>query len=217
MAFSKTKLKNKGDRASPYRASPSVLCCISEWFQNNQVVLNLNKTHIVKFASSKLLNYPLNTVYNNRALAVTENIAFLGMHQNCNLTWKKHTDNLIKKLILVCFMLRKLLPIVNVKVLRIVYFEHFYSHINYSIVFWGSSSLMRNVSIIQKRAIRIMLKLGPSSSCSEGFKKLDILSFPCLYTYALKLFAVKNLNIYQTNYSVHGMNTRQQNKLHIAR
>ena len=29
------------------------------------------------------------------------------------------------------------------------------------------------------------------------------------------LFAVKNLNIYQTNSSVHGMNTRKQNKLHI--
>jgi len=27
--------------------------------------------------------------------------------------------------------------------------------------------------------------------------------------------AIKNLNIYQTNSSVHGMNTRQQNKLHI--
>jgi len=29
------------------------------------------------------------------------------------------------------------------------------------------------------------------------------------------LFAVKNLNIYQTNSSVHGMNKRQQNKLYI--
>jgi len=27
--------------------------------------------------------------------------------------------------------------------------------------------------------------------------------------------AVKNLNIYQTNSSVHGINTRQQNKLHM--
>ena len=27
----------------------SVLCCISKWFQNTQLVLNLNKTHIVKF------------------------------------------------------------------------------------------------------------------------------------------------------------------------
>ena len=61
----------------------SVLCCISKWFQTNQLVLNLNKTHIVKFASSKLLTYPLNTVYNNRALTVTENIKFLGTHLDC--------------------------------------------------------------------------------------------------------------------------------------
>jgi len=30
------------------------------------------------------------------------------------------------------------------------------------------------------------------------------------------LFAVKNFNMYQTNSSVHGMNTRQQNKLYIS-
>jgi len=43
----------------------SVLCCISKWFQNHQLVLNLNKMHAVKFASSKLLTYLLNTVCNN--------------------------------------------------------------------------------------------------------------------------------------------------------
>jgi hypothetical protein len=31
----------------------------------------------------------------------------------------------------------------------------------------------------------------------------------------LMLFAVNNLNIFQTNYSVHAMNTSQQNILHI--
>ena len=44
---------------------------------------------------------------------------------------------------------------------------------------------------------------------------MDILTVPCLYIYALMLFTVKNLNIYQTNTSGHGMNIRQQNKLHI--
>ena len=57
------------------------------------------------------------------------------------------------------------------------------------------------------------MRLGPRSSCREGFKKLDILN--SLYVYVLMLFVVKNLNIYQTNTSVHGVNTRQQNKLHI--
>jgi hypothetical protein len=60
-----------------------------------------------------------------------------------------------------------------------------------------------------------MLRLGPRSSCREGFKKLDILTVPCSYVYAFMLFVVKNPNIYQTNSSVHGRNTKQQNKLHV--
>jgi len=82
-------------------------------------------------------------------------------------------------------MLRKLLPLLHVKVLHMVYFAHFYSHISYGIIFWGSSSSIRNVFIVQKRAIRIMLRLGPRSICREGFKKLDILTVPCLYIYTL--------------------------------
>jgi hypothetical protein len=31
----------------------------------------------------------------------------------------------------------------------------------------------------------------------------------------MMLFAVKKLNVYETNHCLHGMNTRQQNKLHI--
>jgi hypothetical protein len=146
----------------------SVLCSITKWFQNDQLVLNLNKTHVVKFASSKLLTYPLNIVYNNRALAVTENIKFLGMHLDCSLTWKSNVDNLIQKLSLTCFMLRKLLPIVNEKMLHMVYYAHFYSQISHGIIFGGSSSTMSNIFIIQRRAIRIIeyyLLLGSSPAC----------------------------------------------------
>ena len=50
----------------------------------------------------------------------------------------------------------------------------------------------------------------------RGFQKLDILTVPCLYIYALMLFAVNNLNIHQNNIPVHGMKTRQQNKLQIT-
>jgi hypothetical protein len=62
-----------------------------------------------------------------------------------------------------------------------------------------------------------MPRIGPRSSCREGFKKMDILIVPYLYIYcSLMLFAVKNHNIYQTNSSVRGMNTGQQNRLHIT-
>jgi hypothetical protein len=185
-----------------------VINCIFKWFQNNRLVLNLNKTHMVKFTSPKTLVYPLHTAYNNQALNVIENIKFLGMNLDCHLTWKQHSDNLVKKLSTICFILRKLLPIVNKQVLRMVYFAHFQSQVGYGIIFWGSSSTMRSVFVVQKRAINIMLRLGPRSSCKEGFKKVGILTVPCLYMYDLMLFVVKNPNIYQTNNSIH--------KLHVS-
>jgi len=50
---------------------------------------------------------------------------------------------------------------------------------------------------------------------SRGFQKVGYTYSSLLIYNALMLFAVTNLNMYQTNTSVHGMNTRQQNKLHI--
>jgi hypothetical protein len=135
---------------------------------------------LIKFTSSKSSSYPLHVSYNNQALTDTENIKFLGVYLDCHLTWNLHLDNLIKKLSSICFLLRKLASIVNVKTLRMAYFAHFHSQINYGIIVWGSSSSMRNVFIIQKIEIMIMLWLGPWSSCREGFKKLDILTVPCL-------------------------------------
>jgi hypothetical protein len=179
------------------------------------LVLNLNKTHLAKFALSKSPTYSLYVSHNNQALTVTESIKFLRTHLDCYLTWNLHLDNLIKKLSYICFMLRKLLSIVNVKTLRIVYFAHFHSQVSYGIILWGSSSSMRHLFIIQKRAIRIMLRLGPRSPCRESFKKLYILTVPCLYIYALMLFVVKNPNIYQINTSVHSRSTTQRNKLHV--
>ena len=82
--------------------------------------------------------------------------------------------------------------------LQMVYFAHFFTQISYGINFWSLSSSMRNVVIFQKRALRIILILGPRSSCREVFKKLEILTVPCLYIYALILFAVTNLNPYPT-------------------
>jgi hypothetical protein len=98
---------------------------ISKWFQNNHLVLNLKKMHVIKFTTAKALEYPLHTVYNNQDLNIDENVKFLGMHLDCHLNWKQHSDNSVKKLSTACFMLRKLQFIVSEQVLRMVYFAHF--------------------------------------------------------------------------------------------
>ena len=54
--------------------------------------------------------------------------------------------------------------------------------------------------------------MGPRSSCREGFRKLGILTAPCLYIYCLMLIAVNSPHFHQGN-SVQGTNTTQHNKL----
>jgi hypothetical protein len=60
-----------------------VFCCISEWFRNNQLILNLNKTELIKFISSKSSTYRLHVSYDNQALTVSKNIKFLGVYLDC--------------------------------------------------------------------------------------------------------------------------------------
>jgi hypothetical protein len=74
---------------------------------------------------------------------------------------------------------------------------------------------MQNVFLIQKRIIRIMLGLGPTSSCRGGFKKLDILTVPSLYIFALMMFVVNNPDSFQSNSSIYCISTRQKNQLHL--
>jgi hypothetical protein len=73
-----------------------------------------------------------------------------------------------------------------------VYFAYFHSVVSYGIIVWSSSASMRNVFLIQKRVVRIMLGLGHRSSCREAFKKLDTLTVPSMYIYAMVMFVVGN-------------------------
>jgi len=61
--------------------------------------------------------------------------------------------------------------------LQMVYFAHFLSQFSYGMIFWGSSSSLINVLIIQKRAIRIMLTLGPRSFVESVSKNWIYLNF----------------------------------------
>jgi hypothetical protein len=112
--------------------------------------------------------------------------------------------------------MRRLSPILNIQTLRTVYFAYFCSLVNYGIIFWGNTSSMCKVFLTQKRILRIMLGISPQSFCSKWFKKLEILPIPSLYICSLMLFLVDNMHYFQTNSSVHDINTRYKNQLHIS-
>ena len=171
---------------------------ILKWFETNQLVLNTDKAYIVKFTSSKAMTCPLNIIHVDQTLAVAETNKILGLHLDVHLPWKSHTTVLLKRLSSVYVTMRKLSYILNIDTLRIVYFAHFKSLI-YDIIFWVSLTTMCNIFLTQKIIIiRIMLRLGSSSSCRYGFKTLDILTLSSLYIFALIMLVFRKPDHFET-------------------
>jgi hypothetical protein len=141
------------------------------WFQNNQLMINLDKTKMIKFTTTAAMSYPLYTLFFNKKLNEAEKIKFLGLQLDNHLTCKEHIDFLLHKLSTVCFQLRKLSNIVNIKSLKAVYYAYYYSVVKYGIIFWGNTTDSHKVFVIQKRLIRIMMGVGPTHSCRDLFKK----------------------------------------------
>jgi hypothetical protein len=185
-----------------------------KWFQDNQFVLNLDKTKMIKFTSTAATCYPLNLMFHDKTLKEAETIKFLGLQLDNHLTCKGHTDFLLHKLSIVCFLMRKLYYILNINGLKTVYYTYCHSLVKYGIIYWGNTSNSNKVFVLENKIIRIMMGVGPTHTCRGLFKKLSILPIPCVYLFSLMMFVVNNFDKFQTNNSVHGVNTRNNEHLH---
>jgi hypothetical protein len=95
--------------------------------------------------------------------------------------------------------------IVPLDMLKLIYFAHIYSIINYGIIFWGGSSGANKVFILQKKIIRItIMNTRPRDSCREIFKKMEIMT---LYSHSFLLYTINNKYLFNTNNEIHKYKT----------
>ena len=111
-------------------------------------------------------------------------------------------------------MVRQMYYICNNDTLRSTYFAYFHSIVSYGIILGGNSSYSKKLFTLQKRIIRIMVGAHPRISCRKLFTELEILTVPSQYIYSLMSFFIGNQEKFQTNSSVHNINTRNKHHLH---
>jgi hypothetical protein len=98
--------------------------------------------------------------------------------------------------------------------LKSIYFAYFHSTIKQGIIIWGNSSNSGKISTLQKKTVRIIVGTKPRRSCLCPLKTLQILRVPWQYTCPLMNFNVNNHKHFQTNSSVHSINTMNKHHLH---
>jgi len=118
-------------------------------------------------------------------------VDYLGVRLDGGLRWNDHVDKLSKQLASNIFVLKNISSLNNIPLSKVVYFGLFESLVRHSIILWGSSSKnnLNRISLLQKRAVRCILKLKPAESCSDHYKNLQIVSVPSLCMYEVISYA----------------------------
>ena len=104
-----------------------VLARMIEWFSANKLVLNLEKTNIMKFVTIHQSYCALTISHKDKYIEEVVNLKFLGIQTDSLLNWKNHIDQIIPKLSVACYMVRQMYHICSNDTLRSVYFAYFHS------------------------------------------------------------------------------------------
>jgi hypothetical protein len=160
-----------------------------KWFQANSLTLHFDKTKMLKFTPTITTNYQLNISFLDIILKIAESVTFLGLQMDNYLT---HINHLLHKMSTLGFLMRKLSSLLSTNNLKSVYYAYFHSPVKYAIIYCGNTPECQKIFLIQKKVIRIMMGVGPTHSCCNLFKRLEILPIPCVYLLSLMIFVVNN-------------------------
>ena len=179
---------------------------LCHWFNINKLKLNIEKTKILPYFNTKIIN---NINLNNANIEIADRYTFLGIILDSNLRYSFHIINLCNKLSKIAYLFRKL-KFLNLRNLIILYNSLFVSNMSYGIEIWGNvyEDRLKKLVLIQKKTIRIInknmidksqLPLIRLSHTNNMFKYNSILKLNELITFRIILFLY---NLFHNNYNI---------------
>ena len=195
---------------------------VIEWLKINKLSLNKNKTKYMTFHMPKIQIQHLTLKIDGINIEKVEEFNFLGLTIDTNLKWKKHTDKILNKCSKITGVLNRLKLLFPQEIKCLLYNSLIVPHINYYITAWG---FHRNrITIIQKKAIRLITASSYISHTEPLFKQLNLLKVEDILTLQeLKFYFKYNQGIlpkylqnwnFIPNSKIHNHNTRKITTLH---
>ena len=110
-----------------YKTINTVFKTLNAWFKHNLLLLNLVKTHFIKFISKNNNQPEMDINYDDKSISAVTCTRFLGLTVNCSLAWTNHIDLLKKKLSSTCFLIRNIKLYLSLPALKMIYHSLFHS------------------------------------------------------------------------------------------
>ena len=172
---------------------------LSDWFKANRLSLNVKKTNYMMFGYKKVVgqcpitnsNFSIKIDHVN--ITEEEYTKFLGVIIDKKLTWQRHVTHISNKIAKSLYVLNRLKYKLPSYALCSLYYSLIYPHLVYCIILWGcaAKSLLNELLILQKRAVRILNKCPYLSHSNPLFRKCNILKVYDLYVYSCAYLVYK--------------------------
>jgi hypothetical protein len=176
---------------------------LHEWLCINRLSLNISKTNFVIFCAINKPKIPITIIINKEAVDEVQQVKYLGILIDSQLTFKYHIDELNKKISRAIGVLYKLRPFVTSKILSNVYYAIVYPFLLYGIVIWGNTckTYLEPIHILQKKFVRMAtykdgfpIIPGPLTHTPPLFKKLKILTIYEILKLQIGLLVYESIN-----------------------
>ena len=200
------------------------LCKLNNWFKINKLSLNVSKSNFMTFGNKTIVPKPV--LLNNVPLTQVTVTKFLGVYIDSKFVWDKQISIVKRKLYNVIGIMNRIKEKVDSDILITVYNTLMLPHLSYCCEIWGNTycSRLKDIVILQKRAMRLIDKADFTAHTSPIFKKYNVLKFTdlvefnsCMVMYKASnnLLPVNVQGQFIKNKEVHNYRTRNREKLHV--
>ena len=190
----------------------------------NKLSLNIEKSNFVIFhPSQRKITLHVKLLINDTSLMKENCIKYLGIMIDSNLNWKSQISCISKIIKRSIGILSKLRYYVDLSILIKLYYALIYPFLIYGIIIWGNTyhTTIQPLSVLQKKAVRIMTFSKFDEHSSPPFKKLNIIKLIDLIKYHISIFMFKFHNqllpsVYNSYFTsvenIHSYNSRSTAK-----
>ena len=154
---------------------------VYDWLCVNKLSLNVSKTRSMIFRNPKILtvNRPYSLEINNEAIEYVTEFNFLGIVLDEFLSWQPHVKMISTKISRTLGVIKRVRHFLPFKGLKCLYNALIVPHLNYGLKLWGTN--LKAISLLQKKAIRVITSSKFFAHTTPLFKKYKILKLEDIY------------------------------------
>ena len=173
------------------------LAKVSEWLSANKLSLNVAKSVMIVFRSSrKVIDEDIKIKINNEIIAEKTQTKYLGIIMDNIMSWNNHIKHVTIKLAKGIGILYRLRNFVSQDILRSLFFSFVQPYIDYGLINWCSAPKTNLKPVIHSldKAIRIIFFKRKDYNVLPLYNNIKILNFENYVKYVTAIFIWKVIN-----------------------